>query len=195
MFILDVHRVFVFSRNIFFIKNRLVNNKLKLNSFYLLFLVKLFSTFKKKLMFRTFYKLNNNKLILTPSFFFSSQFFEYRNYFFNILKHNKISGFFIYRNLFKISGYYNEFTINYKAYINYNYYIINYSHNIFTSLNETLKSKDFNRIGKVKYYSEFYSNHFNFNYYFMYNLFINNSLELYKISILLYLNFIFNKNN
>ena len=188
---IDVHNVLNFSKNIFFLKNRYVNNNAKINSFYLYFLIKFFNVLKKKVMFRTFYKLyNKNKLILSPFFFSSSQFFEYRNNFFNILNTNSVEGFFIYKNLFKLTGYYNDYLINCKIYINYNFYIYKNSYNIFFNLNEVLKLKDSNRIGKVKHFNQQEIEQFNFNYYFTYNNYLNSSLELYKIMIILYLNLI-----
>jgi len=193
--IVDIHNVLTFTKNIFYLKNRYVNNNVKINSFYLCFLIRLFNVLKKTLMFRTFYKLyGKNKLILSPFFFSSSQFFEYRNNFFNILKINNVEGFYIYKNLFKLTGYYNDYLINSKIYINYNFFLYKNSYNIFFGINEVLKSKDSNRIGKVKHFSQPEIEQYNFNYYFAYNNYMNNTLELYKIITNLYINLLY-KNN
>ena len=53
-------------------------------------------------------------MILSPAFMFSSQFFDYRNSFFNVINNNKTKGFFIYKNLFKLTGYKNDFYKNNK---------------------------------------------------------------------------------
>lgn len=186
---LDEYKVYIFIKTLYYLRNKHTNNLIKTNIFYLSFLLKFFKKFKRKLMFRTFYSLlNKNKLLLVPSFFFLSQFFEYKNLFFNVLNEKKIEGFFIYKNFFKITGYYNEYLLNYNIYINYNFFIFKNSFDTFFYLNEIFKHKESNKIGKVKYFFQPFKTDYYFNYYFNYNLFVLNTVEFYKIIIYLNIN-------
>ena len=183
---------------LFLLKNKHVFIDGKINKFTLFFFFKITSFLKKKTMFRLFYKIyTKNILTLSPLYTFSSQFFENKNLFFDVLDNNKVDGFFIYKNLFKITNYYNDYLAHYKAYVNYNFYIWKNSFNVFNSLNEIFQHKDFNKIGKVKYFlnknveNEVFSK---FNFYLNYNFFLLNTIEFYKILIYLHIN-VFIKNN
>lgn len=182
----DKYKINLYLNDLFFKKNKYTKLNLKTNFFYFIFLINTFKIWKRKIFFRTFYKIHtNSNLLLSPSFMFLSQFFEYRSLFLNVLNKNNLEGFFIYKNLFKNTNYYNDHVINYIAYSGYNYYLINNTEQIFNVLNNILKNKEYNNIGKVKYFFQNYKSDFFLNYYLCYNIHMLNILEFYKIFILL----------
>lgn len=188
--IVDKYKVIPFVKDISYKAQKFSATSVQINSFYLIQFINFLKIKKRTLFFRTFYKIyKNNLLLLTPSFTFLSQFFEYRSIFFNILKIYNIDGFFIYKNLYKNIGYYNDYSDNYIIYGGYNFYVIKNSYIIFQKLNEILQHKDYNNIGKVKFFFEKQpsNSNLNFNYYFIYNIYTNNVVELYKLIILIYL--------
>lgn len=184
----DKYRLFFFCKKLILKKKIFTNLPFKLNLFYLTFLSYTFKISKRKIFFRTFYKVyKKNLLILNPSFIFLSQYFDYRSIFFKVLNINNVVGFFIYKNLFKNTNYQHDHNINYINYIGYNFYLINSRFETFNTLNNIFKSKEYNSIGKIKLFSQDYNKDYVFNYYFIYNIHLSMSSELYKILICVYI--------
>lgn len=187
---INKHRSSEYLFKIFFIKNKVAYNLINYNLFFLKYLIIFFKMLKKKKLLNVFYKPFYKKyLIISPTFNFSSQFFEYRSIFYDNLKKNKIKGFFIYKNLFSYLNYsYKHFLIN-KLVVGYNFYILNSNNFIFNKLKTIFLEKEFNKIGKIKFYYDL-NNIYYINYYINYNIFIFNLIELYKINLYLYVKFL-----
>lgn len=177
----------LYIENLFLSKIRYNNNWVKINLFHFSNFLNLFKIFKRKYLFRLLYKIHKkNELILIPSHLLLSQYFEYRVLFWNILNKNNINGFFIYKNLFKITSNF-EYHYWYKFFSpGYNFYISNSNQKTFDYLNLSFKDKEFNKIGKIKFFLNL-ENEFQFNYYFLYNIYLLNASEIYKILIYLHL--------
>lgn len=185
----DKHYSVEFFKKGFHFKNKITNVNNEINMFFFALLFNKIKCIKKQIMFRMLYKYNvNSNLFLSPTYTFLSQFFEYRTLFHNILKKNHLYGFFIYKNLFKQSGYFYDYKFNRDLLLGYNFYIVKSNINICLLLDSILSDKEFNKIGKVKLHVQNYKQDFNFNFFFNYNIFSLNITELYKINIYLYLN-------
>ena len=183
----EEHGVDIYTKNLKFLKIKYNLNTVKINLFFFLNFLNFFKVFNKRYLYRGLYKLHKkNELILSPAYCFSSQYLEYRILFWNILKKNKINGFFFYKNFFKISGYANYYFLQENFLKGYNFYIIKPNVEIFDYLNKSFKDKEFNRIGKIKFFLDLEAQ-FNFNYYFAYNIFLLNSIEYYKILMYLHI--------
>jgi hypothetical protein len=180
----------------FYIKNRFNNINHEINSFYFLIFLKYIKHVKKHQMFKLFFKsqIFNNLIILHPSYSVLNQYFEYRPLFFTVLRKSNIKGFFIYKNLFRQSGYNFDFSKNKNILIGYNFFTINSTYNKYLILEKIFSDKEYNKIGKVKSFSVNQPAKLDteLTLFFMYNLYFNNIVELYKINIYLFLNNIIN---
>lgn len=195
---LDKHRSSEYLFKIFLAKNKYKQNFTDMNIFFFKFFLVFFKFFQKKKLINLFYNkadlYYNQYTILSPSYFFSSQFFEYKTIFFNILKKHNYRGFFIYKNLFKQSNNYNLYKLNKNLISGYNFYLLNSTKNVFEKLNNIFIDKEFRKVGSIKLIINNTNNNFDFNYFINYNLYLLNILEIYKIC--LYLNLkILTKNN
>jgi hypothetical protein len=169
-------------------KNKVTNVHAEINSFIFLHLYKNIKYFKKHNMFRVFVKAQlKSKLIVSPAHSALSQFFEYRSIFYIILRKNKLDGFFIYKNLFRQSGYFFDYKVNKNLLIGYNFNIINADYNKYNILYNIFSDKEYNKVGKVKLFFPYKPQSLDLNLFFLYNVHINNVLELYKINIYLFL--------
>lgn len=191
----DKHNIASFEYRKSFKEYKYNNLMSEINLFFYYILYKHNQRISRKYFYRTFFKVRNESiLILSPSYTFGRQYFEYRSLYFQILKKFNLKGFFIYKNLFKQSFYLNDYKVYKNLLIGYNFFIINSNFNIFNSLNSILFEKDFNKIGKVKIFYE--DKNFNLNildelnYFLNYNILMLNVLELYKINIVLYVHLI-----
>ena len=147
----------------------------------------------KNLIFKNFIKNKNDILLFSPAYTFKNQFFSNRSVFNDILTNFKLKGFFLYKNFFKNIGYKNNNYVFKNHIIGYNFYIFNKtvkSNNDLTKLLSFIDDKDFNGIGKVKLFLK-QEAHFNaaneIQFFFNFNLYCINVLEIYKITIFLYL--------
>lgn len=190
---LDKHKIieFMFRKN--FKENKYDKVIFQINYYFLYFMIKKISILNKKYFYRLFLKNNDNLLLLSPAYTFGRQYFEYRSIFFEVLKKKNLKGFFIYKNLFKLTNHYLEYQINRRLLIGYNFYLIKSNIKIFEFLNNILIEKDYNKIGKVKLYKDSFIQLnfvYSLNYFFNYNLFLLNVVEIYKINILLHIHYL-----
>lgn len=146
----------------------------------------------KRLIFRNFIKnVNNNILILSPNYMFKSQFFSNKSIFNDTLNNFKLKGFFLYKNFFRNINYKFDDCILKSHTIGYNFYIFNKNINKI-NLNKFLnltEDKEFNGVGKLKFIlKSFEKKSFNeLNFFFVFNLYFINIIEIYKIIIFTYL--------
>lgn len=196
-YIKDIHGAIRFFRKIFFMKNKIKNTNVKSNLFFLFYMLKSYRNFSKKKFYRIFYKVKSGDLLLlSPTYTFCSQYFEYKCLFNTVLKKYKVKGFFIYKNFFRHSGYKINVDSYKKDYIGYNFYVIKANKIIFEKLFNFFSDKEFRTSALVKHYDNYYTNKilnkneiFNIlNLYWNFNLNLINYVEFYKIIVYIYIN-------
>lgn len=144
----------------------------------------------KHIIYNNYIKnINKNILFLMPSYTFKSQFFNNKSLFDDVLSNFKLKGFFIHKNYYK--HYYSLSSNFYKKHlIGYNYFILKSNLKIYLDFYKIVDDKEYNSVGKVKYFFEtttttFYTNELNLIFFF--NFFILKILEIYKIIIYMYI--------
>lgn len=196
--LVDVHDSFFFFQKIWVRRNRYGSILFELNYFYLTRLFSFFKKFKQKNLYKNNFHYNNNNILLfTPSYLYGSQFFENKYLFDKILTDHNLKGFFLYKNFFKKIYYKTNIFKMQNFYFGYNFYIMKISYNKYLNLFKNLDDKEFNKIGKVKFFIENQNYKLqqtnDFNFFLNYNLYLFNLQDLYRIIIYLNLNTIINK--
>jgi hypothetical protein len=124
---------------------------------------------------------------LLPSYTFKSQFFSNKSLFDDVVFNNKLRGFTINKNFYK-----NKYDYNYmfykKHFIGYNFYIIKSNHTKYLNVFKILDDKEYNGVGKIKFFiTNVLEKDSDINLHFLFNIFLLKTLEIYKITVVLFL--------
>lgn len=180
---------------VFIKKNKVTNLTFNLNYYFYSDFYKKLKFYSRGVIFKNYIFKNKNIMVFLPSYFFKSQFFSNKTAFDSILYDFKLRGFYLHKNYLNTK--YNISLITYKKHlIGYNFFTIKNNLKSYLNIYKILDDKDYNSVGKVKFFLENTQTNFFFlknelNLFFIFNLFLLNALEFYKILIILYLNKIF----
>ena len=145
----------------------------------------------RNIIYKNYAYKTNNILVLSPSFMFKSQFFINKTLFDDLLLALKLKGFFVHKNFFKYQQYKCNLITYKKHLIGYNYYVIKSNLTKFSELIKINDDKEYNSVGKVKFFLENPNTnnylHKNLNLFFIYNIYMMNVLEIYKILIYVFI--------
>lgn len=167
-------------------KNKLSLLIPEINYYYYSDFFKSLKKISKKIIYKNYLFNSKNALVLLPSYLFKSQFFSNKSLFDGLLFNYKLRGFFIYNSFFKTSNY-SLNPIFYKRHlIGYNFYIVKSNFNKYNDFLKITDDKDFNGVGKVKFFLENFNNsnaslNKEVDLFFLYNIYILKILEIYKI--------------
>lgn len=153
--------------------------------FYLSFF-KILKNKNKNILYNTY--INNNKftMSLLPSYTFKSQFFNNKSLFDDVVFNNKLRGFIINKNFYK-DKYSCNFIFYKKHFIGYNFYILKSNFKKYSNVFKILDDKEYNSVGKVKFFIDNISEKdISLNLFFFYNIFLLKILEIYKITVILF---------
>lgn len=132
-------------------------------------------------------------LVFEPNYLFHRQFFSVSTRFYNFLADNNLKGFFLHNFLLKK---HQTFFKNLKDNDNihgFNYYVLDYNKENYLYISKLLTEKDYKPVASIKHFNEnyFFLNYLNNQFQLNFNLhiFMLNAVEIYKILILLNLNF------
>ena len=179
-------------QKIFFKRLKKSNLNTNLNYHFYLYFLKFLKVSSKKSLHKSFFKNSRILFLFSPIYMFKSQFFENRSLFNDLLLNFKLKGFFIYKNFFKNSYVFDNVAFKKHLY-GYNFYIFNKNFKQYENILKLTDNKEYNSIGKIKlllkdvdFYNFFLKNEL--NYFLIYNVFLLNTVEVYKIILLLYVN-------
>lgn len=154
--------------------------------FYLLFF-KILKNKNKNIIYNMYVNNNKHVMSLLPSYTFKSQFFSNKSLFDDVVFNNKLRGFTINKNFYK-----NKYDYNYmfykKHFIGYNFYIIKSNHIKYLNVFKILDDKEYNGVGKIKFFiTNVLEKDSDINLHFLFNIFLLKTLEIYKITVVLFL--------
>lgn len=160
----------------------------ELNYYFYSDLFKIMKKKTKNIIYKNYIKnISKNTLILSPSYTFKSQFFNNKSIFDDVLKNFNLKGLFI-----NNSFYSSDYNFYKKHLIGYNYYVLKSNFDKYSAIYKLLDDKEYNSVGKVKLFVDFYEKITNINkevnLFFFFNIFILKLLEIYKITVYLYIN-------
>jgi hypothetical protein len=158
-----------------------------LNYYFYLSFFKILKNKNKNIIYNTYINNNINTMALLPSYTFKSQFFNNKFLFDNIVLNNNLKGLIINKSFYKDKYSYN-FMFYKKHFIGYNFYILKSNFKKYSNIFKTLDDKEYNSVGKVKFFINNVSEkNTNVNLYLFFNTFLLKILEIYKITIVLYI--------
>jgi hypothetical protein len=126
----------------------------ELNYYFYSDFIKNLKFFSRNVIYKNYIFSQKTALVLLPSYMFKSQFFSNKSLFDDLLLTSKLKGFYLYKNYFKNYDYkYNNIFYR-KHLIGYNFYIIKGDFNKYLNFFKITDEKDYNSIGKVKFFLE-----------------------------------------